>query len=258
MKGLTVNMLPEASSSVWPSGGDLAAASAPSAPPAPGRLSTITDCFQRFPNSSASARPNESVAPPAENGMMIFTGLSGHSSACAAHGMPIRDAMDRQVIPRQRRRVVAVSLTWRMRSPVFRCHRCYRCHRPVRDAGRSALEWRGGLGHCTQCIDEHLRQMGTRVVARLQYSQPANQLRLAEWHGLDVFRKIIGPPPRRDDGRAEAVCHHCDNAFEGVDLHHRSDHDGAPGDFLLYLTADPRRAIETHIRRAFDDFLVGR
>src|SRR5688500_8125645 len=66
-------------SSVWPSGGVLAAISAPILPPAPGRLST-TACW---PHASVSfwptMRESRSAAPPGGKGTMIRMGRTGYA-----------------------------------------------------------------------------------------------------------------------------------------------------------------------------------
>src|SRR4029077_1547072 len=52
-------------------------------PPAPGRLSTSTGCFQASPSFWPSARATVSTAPPAANGTTIRTGLEGNDWAKA-------------------------------------------------------------------------------------------------------------------------------------------------------------------------------
>jgi hypothetical protein len=65
------------SSSVYPSGGDFATNSAPSAPPAPARLSTTT-CWPRLLESfCARRRPSWSGAPPAESATISLIGRFG-------------------------------------------------------------------------------------------------------------------------------------------------------------------------------------
>src|SRR5690349_2077309 len=52
-------------------------------PPAPGRLSTITGCFQVSISFCPRARATVSTAPPAANGTTIRTGLAGYAWATA-------------------------------------------------------------------------------------------------------------------------------------------------------------------------------
>src|SRR6185295_4464798 len=56
----------------------------PSAPPAPARFSTTTDCFSSRPSASATGRATVSATPPGGNGTIIVIGRSGHDCACAA------------------------------------------------------------------------------------------------------------------------------------------------------------------------------
>src|SRR5688572_29652521 len=58
--------------------------SAPSAPPAPPRLSTTTDCFIDSLKRCATRRATTSVVPPAGNGTTMRIGLVGNSGAEAA------------------------------------------------------------------------------------------------------------------------------------------------------------------------------
>lgn len=52
-------------------------------PLAPGRLETITGCFQISPISRATARATRSTDPPAGKGATIVTGFSGKLWAAA-------------------------------------------------------------------------------------------------------------------------------------------------------------------------------
>jgi hypothetical protein len=81
--GLTVKMLPEAISSVWPSVA-LAAAAAPMLPPAPARLSTTTFWPQIADNFSPTIRATTSVLPPAAKGTMMVTGRVGQAGWASA------------------------------------------------------------------------------------------------------------------------------------------------------------------------------
>ncbi len=76
MKGFTA-CAAECTSSVKPSGADLATTPAPIVPPAPARLSMMTG----WPHNSASfcptVRARMSVALPAVNGTTMRTGLLG-------------------------------------------------------------------------------------------------------------------------------------------------------------------------------------
>ena len=64
-------------SSVWPSGGDLATMSVPITVLPPARLSTTTDCPHISFSFCASTRAMMSVLPPAANGTTSRTGLAG-------------------------------------------------------------------------------------------------------------------------------------------------------------------------------------
>src|SRR6218665_2366080 len=74
------------STSVWPSGADLAALPRPRLPPAPGRLSTTT--LQRFCSAifCATVRAIMSVPPPGGNGTIRRIGFS--REPCCARGLP--------------------------------------------------------------------------------------------------------------------------------------------------------------------------
>src|SRR6218665_4075512 len=74
------------STSVWPSGADLAALPRPRLPPAPGRLSTTT--LQRFCSAifCATVRAIMSVPPPGGNGTIRRIGLP--PGPCCASGLP--------------------------------------------------------------------------------------------------------------------------------------------------------------------------
>jgi len=95
-----------ASSRVYPSAGALAVRAAPTVPPAPGLLSTMTGCDHSVCNWVARARATRSVVPPGVNGAISVTGLVGQASVvCAA-------ALAASVTPataRQRRRRVRVT-----------------------------------------------------------------------------------------------------------------------------------------------------
>src|SRR5215831_4729185 len=56
----------------------------PSAPPAPARFSTTTDCLSSRESASATGRATVSATPPGGNGTIIVIGRSGHVCACAA------------------------------------------------------------------------------------------------------------------------------------------------------------------------------
>ena len=76
MKGLTA-CADEWTISVRPSGGALATTPAPIVPPAPARFSTYTGCPHISESFCPTVRARISVALPAVNGTMIFTGLPG-------------------------------------------------------------------------------------------------------------------------------------------------------------------------------------
>src|SRR5690606_20600253 len=86
--GLTVRMLPEAMSKVYPSGLDRATAAVPTLPPAPSLFSTTTLFPQRAPSLSAIRRPTTSVVPPGENGTTMLTERLGQSAAAAVPPRP--------------------------------------------------------------------------------------------------------------------------------------------------------------------------
>ena len=65
------------SSSVYPSGGDLATSVVPIRPPAPGRFSTITGCPRTCVSPGAMARAVMSMFPPGANGTTMRIGLDG-------------------------------------------------------------------------------------------------------------------------------------------------------------------------------------
>src|SRR5690349_7235981 len=73
-----------ASSSVYPSGGDLATKSAPTFPVAPGLFSTITGWPSADCSPGESARARMSEVPPGGYGTMILIVLVGQACANAA------------------------------------------------------------------------------------------------------------------------------------------------------------------------------
>src|SRR6266550_2628149 len=75
---------PEVTRNAYPSAGDLATASAPIAPLAPGRFSTTTGCLIASETPGAMARASVSATPPGGKLTINLTGLSGH--VCAAAG----------------------------------------------------------------------------------------------------------------------------------------------------------------------------
>ena len=64
-------------STVYPSAGAFATTVLPRVPPAPGRLSTTTDCFHASPSDCAIMRPTISLPPPGASGITMRTGLAG-------------------------------------------------------------------------------------------------------------------------------------------------------------------------------------
>src|SRR5205085_4317265 len=87
--------------SVVPSGGDFATASAPRLPPAPGRLSTMTTPSVSL-TLSASARATMSSGPPGGYGTTRRMGLP-----CARAGRAMKAAIDRR---RVRRLIASVAM----------------------------------------------------------------------------------------------------------------------------------------------------
>ena len=81
----TVRKVDDVSSSIEPSRGPFATASAPIVPDAPGRFSTMTDASTRLPSGGARARAMASLLAPAENGttMRISLGVSCADAAQA-------------------------------------------------------------------------------------------------------------------------------------------------------------------------------
>src|SRR5436190_4237667 len=74
--------------SVWPSGSAFTTAEVPIWPPAPGRFSTITGCFQCSFMRCAMMRAAMSAPAPADSGTMMRMVLVGYSCANAvAHPM---------------------------------------------------------------------------------------------------------------------------------------------------------------------------
>src|SRR6478735_6907475 len=72
---------------VWPSGVDLAIASIPMRPSAPGRFSTMTFSPSALASSGEIARARMSFGPPAVNGTIARTARSGYSARTLHHGM---------------------------------------------------------------------------------------------------------------------------------------------------------------------------
>ena len=70
--------------STEPSFGARATYSAPIAPPAPGRFSTMTVVDRRAPSFSASTRANTSLLPPGGNGTTIVIVAGTAGAACDA------------------------------------------------------------------------------------------------------------------------------------------------------------------------------
>src|SRR3954463_11289710 len=68
---------------LYPSGDAREASDAPTVPPAPPRLSMISCLPVCLANCAPSGRANASVPPPAGNGTIIVTGLTGHAAFCA-------------------------------------------------------------------------------------------------------------------------------------------------------------------------------
>src|SRR5581483_2405646 len=72
---------------VWPSGGAASVAWLAITPPPPGRLSTMTGCFQSAERLSPSTRPSTSPVLPAFAPVTKRTGFEGKSAACTAPTM---------------------------------------------------------------------------------------------------------------------------------------------------------------------------
>src|SRR5215213_1541810 len=81
-----VSVVPELTSTVWPSGWARATASAPTTVAAPGRFSTSTGWPRPGAMRSASSRAMTSVEPPGGNGTTNVTGRSGNAFCCATAG----------------------------------------------------------------------------------------------------------------------------------------------------------------------------
>ena len=69
--------------SVYPSGAACAASRTARLPPAPGWLVTKTCCFQTWVSPSATMRNATSGVLPADESVMICTGLFGYGAVCA-------------------------------------------------------------------------------------------------------------------------------------------------------------------------------
>src|SRR6187401_1798152 len=65
-------------------------------PPAPGLLSTITDCFHSVESLSATMRHSASFEPPGGNGTTMRTPLSGQVWACAGRATARSAAISRR------------------------------------------------------------------------------------------------------------------------------------------------------------------
>ena len=77
-----VTKLTDVSRSVLPSASAWATARAPTAPPAPGRLSTITGVLSEVASFCPKARANRSLLPPGEKGTTILM-ILGMRTSCA-------------------------------------------------------------------------------------------------------------------------------------------------------------------------------
>src|SRR5258706_15189083 len=102
MNGSTVIAPPDVTRNVYPSAGDLATASAPIAPFAPGRFSTTTGCLIASETPGAMARASVSATPPGGKLTINLTGLSGqvcapagaHSAQAAKNATALRRAAE--------------------------------------------------------------------------------------------------------------------------------------------------------------------
>ena len=83
MAGLMACVPVTPNSSVCPSAGARATSTLPVAPPAPGRLSTITGWPSAVDRRWAMKRPMTSAPPPGANGTMIVMGFAGQACAKA-------------------------------------------------------------------------------------------------------------------------------------------------------------------------------
>src|SRR4051812_43584126 len=98
--------------SVYPSGADLATASAAMLPPAPGRFSTTTGCPRARPSGSASDRATTSGWPPGAKGTTIRSGFVGCQSASATE--------EASAASNRRKRFAIASVVQDRREPAFR------------------------------------------------------------------------------------------------------------------------------------------
>src|SRR5581483_314196 len=87
-------------SSVWPSGLAFATTSAPSTPPAPGRLSITTGCPSASPSFGAIIRATVSADAPEVNGMTKRIGFVGYDCAAAGAAANASDSatMDARIV----------------------------------------------------------------------------------------------------------------------------------------------------------------
>ena len=97
------------SSKVWPSGAERATAVAPIAPPAPGRLSTITGRPRTGAILSPTERARMSVKPPGVNGTTMEMFADGQAGCAHAHRGASEAAAAAEARPRTPRRRTALS-----------------------------------------------------------------------------------------------------------------------------------------------------
>src|SRR2546422_6414377 len=114
--GTTVKLLAPETSSVWPSGMDLATASTPMTVAAPGLFSMMTACPRRGPRRSAIRRATVSVAPPGGNGTISLRGLLGQLWAEASGLTRLVTRAARAVISVVRRDVDVMLLSFRLKN----------------------------------------------------------------------------------------------------------------------------------------------
>src|SRR5687767_1071075 len=112
--GLMARLLVWPSTKVYPSAGDLAAASRPRLPPEPGLLSMTTVQPVFVASFCATSRPMMSVPPPAGNGTINLMGLAGQ--ACARTAVEEKAAARARPSAARRETCMVVSFGWMARS----------------------------------------------------------------------------------------------------------------------------------------------
>src|SRR3954464_3924275 len=97
--------------SVWPSASAFTTAEVPIWPPAPGRFSTMTGCFQCSFMRCAMMRAAMSAPAPADSGTMMRMALEGYSCGCCACPATVKNrANEVATLPTSREKKVTVTI----------------------------------------------------------------------------------------------------------------------------------------------------